>query len=123
MAVVRASHNELLVSFMEVLSAAIHEATEIEAFDSEDVRMSTLKIHRAIFDAIVEGDAEAARRRMTRHVSAAREVALGRGNPSPQHAAPPAPPPKRARRKKPAAVTPKPRHGVRARPSTTREAK
>jgi DNA-binding FadR family transcriptional regulator len=76
MAVVRASHNELLVSFMEVLSAAIHQATAIEAFDSEEVRASTLKIHRAILDAIVAGDAEAARRRMTRHVHAARDVAL-----------------------------------------------
>ncbi|HEX7157283.1 MAG TPA: FadR/GntR family transcriptional regulator [Burkholderiaceae bacterium] len=76
MAVVRASHNELLVSFMEVLSAAIHQATEIEAFDSEEVRASTLKIHRAILDAIVAGDAEAARRRMARHVHAARDVAL-----------------------------------------------
>jgi DNA-binding FadR family transcriptional regulator len=77
LAVVRASHNELLVSFMEVLSTAIHEATEIEAFDSEDVRASTLKIHRAILAAIVAGDADAARRRMSRHVSAARDVALG----------------------------------------------
>jgi len=76
LAVVRASHNELLVSFMEVLSAAIHEATEIEAFDSTDLRASTLKIHRAILAAIAAGDADAARRRMLRHVSAARDVAL-----------------------------------------------
>ena len=57
MAVVRASHNELLVSFMEVLSKAIHDATEIEAFDSEEVRTSTLRIHRAILAAVVDGDA------------------------------------------------------------------
>jgi GntR family transcriptional repressor for pyruvate dehydrogenase complex len=78
MAIVRASHNELLISFMEVLSQAIHDATEIAAFDSEEVRMSTLKIHRAILAAVVDGDADAARRRMTRHVSAARDVAMGR---------------------------------------------
>jgi GntR family transcriptional regulator, transcriptional repressor for pyruvate dehydrogenase complex len=76
LAVARASHNELLISFMEVLSTAIHEATEIEAFDSPHVRLSTLKIHRAILDAIAAGDADAARRRMLRHVSAARDVAL-----------------------------------------------
>ena len=76
LAVARASHNELLISFMEVLSAAIHEATEIEAFDSPDVRLSTLKIHRGILAAITAGDADAARRRMLRHVSAARDVAL-----------------------------------------------
>jgi DNA-binding FadR family transcriptional regulator len=76
MSVVRASHNELLVSFMEVLANAIHVATESEAFDSPEVRRSTLAIHRAILDAIVAGDAAAARRRMARHVGAARNVAL-----------------------------------------------
>jgi len=76
MSVVRASHNELLVSFMDVLANAIHVATESEAFDSPEVRRSTLAIHRAILDAIVAGDADAARRRMARHVGAARNVAL-----------------------------------------------
>ncbi len=76
MAVVRASHNELLIGVMQVLSNAIHQATEIDAFDSSDVRQATLEIHRAILQAIGAKDAEAARRRMTRHVSAAREVAL-----------------------------------------------
>jgi len=76
MAVVRASHNELLIAVMEVLSNAIHQATENEAFDSDEVRAATLKIHRAIVEAIVAQDPEAARRRMTRHVSAARAVAL-----------------------------------------------
>jgi DNA-binding FadR family transcriptional regulator len=73
--VARASHNELLVRFMNVLSNAIHDATALEAFDSPDVRASTLRIHRGILAAIVDGDADAARRRMTRHVAAAREVA------------------------------------------------
>jgi len=76
MAVVRASHNELLVSFMEVLAQAIHEATELEAFNSPEVRAQTLKIHRSILEAIVARDPDAARRRMTRHVSAARDVVL-----------------------------------------------
>ncbi len=76
MAVVRASHNELLVSFMEVLSVAIHEATESAAYDSPDVREATLKIHRSILKAIVDRDPQAARRRMARHVTAARDVAL-----------------------------------------------
>ena len=77
MAVVRASHNELLISFMEVLSNAIHRATESEAYDSPEVRAATLRIHRGILDAIAAGDAEAARRRMMRHVHAAHEVATG----------------------------------------------
>ena len=122
MAVVRASHNELLISFMEVLSNAIHEATEIEAFDSGEVRMSTLKIHRAILAAIVAGDPDAARRRMTRHVSAAREVALGRSDES-QRATSPAPRPKRAQGPKSARVTAKRRRTSGAKASGRKEAK
>jgi DNA-binding FadR family transcriptional regulator len=76
MAVARASHNELLVSIMEVLSNAIHDATEAKAFDLPRLRSATLKIHRAILEAIVAGDSDAARRRMARHVIAARDVAL-----------------------------------------------
>jgi DNA-binding FadR family transcriptional regulator len=87
MAVVRASHNELLIAVMEVLANAIHQATEIEAFNSDELRRETLKIHRAILDAIIAQDAEAARRRMTRHVSAAREIALRPPAPAPRPAA------------------------------------
>ena len=76
MTVVRASHNELLISIMNVLSNAIHQATAIEAFDSPEVRESTIKIHRRILAAIEARDAEAARRRMVRHVAAARQVAV-----------------------------------------------
>jgi GntR family transcriptional regulator, transcriptional repressor for pyruvate dehydrogenase complex len=83
LALVRASHNPLLVSFMEVLANAIHRSTESEVFDSPEVRASTLQIHRAILDAIIARDADAARRRMTRHVAAARTVALSAGHAEP----------------------------------------
>jgi DNA-binding FadR family transcriptional regulator len=86
LAVVHASHNELLVRFMNVLANAIHRATENEVFDTGELRAETLKIHRAILDAIVAGDANAARRRMARHVGAARAVALASTAP-PQPAA------------------------------------
>lgn len=76
MAVARASHNELLISIMNALSNAIHQATSIEAFDSPDVREATVAIHRRILAAIKAGDADAARRRMSRHVAAARQAAL-----------------------------------------------
>lgn len=76
MAVVRASHNDLLIGFMNVLSNAIHKATGMEAFDSPEVRELTVRIHRRILAAIVQGDADAARRRMSRHVVAARKVAM-----------------------------------------------
>jgi len=80
LAVVEASHNELLASIMDVLAQAVHEATELEAFDTPEVRAQTLKIHRAILAAIIAGDPDAARRRMTRHVAAARALAMGETN-------------------------------------------
>ena len=82
LAVVHASHNDLLISFMQALSHAIHQETALEAFDSPAVRAATLKIHRSIFNAIQSGDADAARRRMARHLTAAGRLALdaaGRG--------------------------------------------
>ena len=121
MAIVRASHNELLISFMEVLSQAIHDATEIAAFDSEEVRMSTLKIHRAILAAVVDGDADAARRRMTRHVSAARDVAMGRWDES-NDGGRVVPLPKRANAPRPA-TAPTKRRRPRAKGATSKEAK
>ena len=121
MAIVRASHNELLISFMEVLSQAIHDATEIAAFDSEDLRLSTLKIHRAILAAVVDGDADAARRRMTRHVSAARDVAMGRSGDL-NIGRRVVPVPKRANAPKPA-TAPAKRRRPRAKGPTSKEAK
>jgi len=76
MSVVRASHNELVVNFLEVVARAIHRAIKVRAFDCPDVRAQTLAIHRAILAAIVAGDADAAQRRMARHVTAARVVAF-----------------------------------------------
>lgn len=109
MAVVRASHNELLISIMNVLSNAIHQATAIEAFDRPDVRDSTVRVHRRILAAIEAGDADAARRRMARHVGAAGRVAMegnaagaeraaaATGGPAPMPAATPAPAARKAR--------------------------
>ncbi len=79
MAVVRASRNDLLIGFMEVLANAIHQETSLDAFDSPAVRAATLKIHRSILNAIVAGDAEAARRRMARHVGEAGRLAIAAG--------------------------------------------
>jgi DNA-binding FadR family transcriptional regulator len=78
MAVVKASHNELLIGLMNVLAHVIHDATASEAFDSPDVRASTVKVHRSILAAIIEGDAEAAQRRMKSDVATARDLAASR---------------------------------------------
>lgn len=68
-AVVRASHNPLFLSFMTSISSALYLATERSEFDPQ-IRSIVARSHRRITDAIAQGDADAARRRMTRHVTA-----------------------------------------------------
>jgi DNA-binding FadR family transcriptional regulator len=67
-AVAVASHNEVLTGLMMALSRAIYTATATEGFVNEDVRDTTLRAHRSVTKAIRDRDAEAATRRMTRHV-------------------------------------------------------
>jgi GntR family transcriptional repressor for pyruvate dehydrogenase complex len=69
-AVAAASHNELLRAFMVAISSMVYKATAIENFASDDVRKVVVAAHRRIVDAIVAQDAEAAHRRMARHLSA-----------------------------------------------------
>lgn len=75
MQIVNASCNELFSALLGALSEAIHDTTEIEAFDSAEVRSGTLKAHERVTEAVADGDEAAAHRRMTRHVTAASEVA------------------------------------------------
>jgi GntR family transcriptional repressor for pyruvate dehydrogenase complex len=63
-----ASHNELLTGFMSALSQAIYAGTNNAAFVDAEVRAITVKTHRAITEAIRDGDIGAAGRRMRRHV-------------------------------------------------------
>jgi DNA-binding FadR family transcriptional regulator len=70
LAVVQASHNELLIAFMTAIAQAVHSATEAANFNSDAVREVTLRAHDRIMDAIVARDPEAAERRMRRHVQA-----------------------------------------------------
>ena len=73
MAVVAATHNDLLIAIMSALSSAVYEGTEIEDVNSLPVRHAVASAHDAVVDAIRAGDADAARRRMHRHVHAFRE--------------------------------------------------
>ena len=68
LAVAAASHNELLTGFMSALSRAIYTATDNQGFVDAGVRRATVRAHQKITEAIRAQDAEAARRRMTRHV-------------------------------------------------------
>lgn len=68
--VVRASHNELLIAFIAAVSQSIYLATDLDGFNSDEVRNSVIQAHRRVMDAIVAGDGDAAARRMDRHVAA-----------------------------------------------------
>jgi GntR family transcriptional regulator, transcriptional repressor for pyruvate dehydrogenase complex len=69
-AIAGASHNELLRAFMVAISSMVYKASAIEDFATEDVRTVVLKAHRRILAAIAAQDADAARRRMGRHLAA-----------------------------------------------------
>lgn len=68
--VVRASHNELLIAFISAIAQSVYVATDVEGFNSPEVRQAVIRAHRRVIDAIVARDGEAAARRMARHVSA-----------------------------------------------------
>jgi DNA-binding FadR family transcriptional regulator len=66
--VATAGHNELLAGMMTGLSKAIYTATENERFVDDKVRVVTARAHKSVTTAIRQGNAEAAERRMIRHV-------------------------------------------------------
>jgi GntR family transcriptional repressor for pyruvate dehydrogenase complex len=74
--VAMASHNELLIGFMTALSHAIYTGTENAAFVDDNVRTVTARAHRSITTAIRNRDADAAGRRMRRHVHSYAKAAL-----------------------------------------------
>ncbi|MEU5755932.1 FCD domain-containing protein [Streptomyces sp. NPDC047829] len=67
-AVARAGDNELLIGFLDALSESIRASTDLAPFTDVRVRRLTARAHERITDAIRSGDAEAAHRRMSRHV-------------------------------------------------------
>ncbi len=69
-AIASASHNELLRAFMVAISSTIYRASAIQDFATPDIRTVVIKAHRRILGAISERDAEAAHRRMARHLAA-----------------------------------------------------
>ncbi len=69
-AIATASHNELLRSFMVAISSMIYRGSAIQDFATPDVRTVVIKAHRRIVAAIADRDADAAHRRMARHLAA-----------------------------------------------------
>jgi DNA-binding FadR family transcriptional regulator len=74
--VARAGHNALLIGFMTALSHAIYTGTANAAFVDDAVRVDTQRAHRSITNAIRSRDADAASRRMRRHVHTYAKAAL-----------------------------------------------
>lgn len=74
--VAKASHNELLIGFMTALSHAIYTGTDNASFVDDTVRAVTARAHKSITTAIRNNDAEAAARRMSRHVHSYAKAAL-----------------------------------------------
>lgn len=68
--VVRASHNELLNAFTQAIAQAVYQATDLQGFNSPEVRHAVFAAHQKVMDAIAARDADAATRRMGRHVGA-----------------------------------------------------
>ncbi|TDP91887.1 FadR/GntR family transcriptional regulator [Labedaea rhizosphaerae] len=71
-----ASHNEILTGVMIALSRAIYTTTNNEGFVNDEVRALATRAHRSVTRAIKEKDADAAARRMTRHVHSYAAAAL-----------------------------------------------
>jgi GntR family transcriptional repressor for pyruvate dehydrogenase complex len=70
LAVAAASHNELLTAFMNSTAEASIRASVIEDHGSDELRAGIVRAHRRVFEAIEAGDADAAHRRMARHLNA-----------------------------------------------------
>lgn len=69
LALAEASENPLFVAFLTSIASAMHSATAFEEFDVR-TRMDVVGVHWQIYNAIRDGDAEAARRRTMRHLGA-----------------------------------------------------
>lgn len=69
-AIVNASHNDLLIAFMESIAQSIFAVTNAENVNSAEVRRDVAKVHGHITKAIEEGDTKEAKRLMESHVNA-----------------------------------------------------
>lgn len=75
MAVAQASHNELLIAFMEAISNPILDAAGYQQVTTAKIREEAKKAHGAILEAIRKQEPELARRRMEKHLRAYIDVA------------------------------------------------
>lgn len=79
LAVARASQNEPLTALMEAVSRPVRDAMDYQHVTTIDLRHSAIAAHGKIMEALRSQDSATAARRMERHVSAYREVAVTEG--------------------------------------------
>ena len=76
--VATASHNELMVAFLTSIESAIAYGSEAHAkvfeADFDHIRRAVVRAHRSVTDAVIRGQADAAKRRMERHLYAYAET-------------------------------------------------
>lgn len=77
LAIARASGNEPLTALMEAVAMPIRDAQDYQHVTTPDLRQAAVRAHTVILKAIEEQDEQAAFKRMERHVSAYRDVAVG----------------------------------------------
>lgn len=67
---VHASHNELLLGFVNAISRELFRYTLMDVFGSDEVQAATIQSHTRIMEALRGQDGPAAERRMARHMQA-----------------------------------------------------
>lgn len=68
--VVLAAHNELLIAFVAAFAQTVYLASDLQGFNPPEIRQAVAQAHQSVMDALVARDADAAWRRMSRHVGA-----------------------------------------------------
>ncbi|WP_323042842.1 FadR/GntR family transcriptional regulator [Gemmobacter sp.] len=79
LAVARASGNEPLIALMEAISRPIRDAMDYQHVTTPELRRTAVAAHTKIIEAIRDQDQASAFRRMDRHVSGYRNIAVAGG--------------------------------------------
>lgn len=77
LSVCRASGNEALIALMEAISIPVREAMDYQHVTTAELRRLVVKAHASILDAIRNRAEDQAERRMLRHVTGYRDIAIG----------------------------------------------
>lgn len=76
LAIARTSGNEPLMALMEAISTPIRDAMDYQHVTTPELRAGAVKAHTVVMKAIRDQDADAAFKRMYRHVAAYRDIAI-----------------------------------------------